>query len=69
MLLLTHKYAGSVRLRCDLCLGGHVVPQVLEFLIVVIIDVVPRHVVRLGVGALALPLVSIGIAFLVLAQR
>ena len=54
-LLLDQEFAGCARLRCDLCLRGHVVPQVLE-LHAVVEDVVPRHLVHLGVDALSLPL-------------
>ena len=39
----------------------HAAPQVLDLLTVVVIDVVPRHLVRLGVGARILPLLGIGV--------
>ena len=70
MLLLARAYGGCVWLRLNLNLGGHVVHQVLEFLATIVLDVVPRHLVHLGVVALTLPLlVGVGVAFLVLAQR
>ena len=69
-LLVAHDFAGCAWLRLDLNLGGHVAPQVLELHVIVVLDVVPRHLVHLGVGALALPLrVGVGVAILVLAER
>ena len=69
-LLVAHELAGCAWLRLDLNLGGHVVPQVLELHVVVVLGVVPRHLVHLGVGALALPLVvGVGVSILVLARR
>ena len=51
-------------------LGGLVAPQVLELHGVVVLGVVPRHLVQLGVDALALPLhVGVVVFFLVLAQK
>lgn len=41
----------------------------LELLAVVVLDVVPEYLVRLGLGALALPIVGVGIVVLVLAPR
>ena len=50
--------------------GGLVTPQVLGLLAIVVPDVVPRHLVHLGVDARALPLhVGIVIVVLVLAQK
>ena len=69
MLLVARTFDRCGRRWRDLCLGGHVAPQVLVLHVVVVEDVEPRHLGRLGVGALALPLVGIGIAFLVLAPR
>lgn len=68
VLLLSHADVDCVRRRRNLCLGGHVAPQVLQFHAIVVIDVVPQHLVCLGVGALALPLGGASVAFLVLAQ-
>ena len=51
-------------------LEGHIAPQVLELHVVVVLDVVPRHLVCFGVVTLALPLlVGVGVVFLVLARR
>ena len=51
-------------------LRGLVAPQVLEHLAIVALDIVPRHLVLLGVDALTLPLhVGVVVAVLVLAQR
>ena len=51
-------------------LGGLVAPQVLELPGVIVLGIVPRHLVQLGVDALALPLhVGVIIVILVLAQR
>ena len=70
VLSLVHALVGLGWLRLDLNLGGLVAPQVLELHGVVVLGVVPRHLVQLGVDALALPLhVGVGIAVLVLAQR
>ena len=50
--------------------GGLVTPQVLGLLAIVVPDVVPRHLVHLGVDALALPLhVGVVVAVLVLMQK
>ena len=52
-------------LRHDLNLEGRIAPQVLELLVVVVLGVVPRHLVYLGVVALApLVLVVVGVASL-----
>ena len=69
VLLLYCAYLGCGWRQLDLTLEGHVAPQVLVLQVVVVEDVEPRHLVRLGVGALALLVVGVGIAFLVLAQR
>ena len=70
VLLHVHEFVGLGWLHLDLILGGLVAPQVLEHLAIVALDVVPRHLVLLGVDALALPLrVGIVVAILVLAQR
>ena len=54
----------------DLILEGHVVPQALALLVVVVEDVEPRRLVVLGVDALALSLhVGVVVAILVLAHR
>ena len=53
----------------DLILEGHVAPQELVLHVVVVEDVEPRHLVRLGVGALALPLGDVDVTFLVLVQQ
>ena len=69
-LLDVHELVGLGWLRLDLILGGLVAPQVLELLAIVALDVVPRHLVLLGVDTLALPLrVGVVVAVLVLAQR
>ena len=68
-LLDAHELAGCAWLRLDLNLEGHVAPQVLELHVVVVLGVVPRHLVHLGVGALApLVLVGVDVAVLVLAR-
>ena len=68
-LLVAHELAGCVWLRLDFNLGGHVAPQVLELRVVVVLGIVHQHLVHLGVGALALPLVvGVDVAVLVLAQ-
>ena len=70
VILHVHELVGLGWLRLDLILGGLVAPQVLEHLIIVALDVVPRHLVLLGEDALALPLrVGIVVDVLVLAQR
>ena len=69
VLLLDCAYLGCGWQQLDLNLKGHVVPQVLELQVVVVEDVEPRHLVRLGVGALALPLGDVDVAFLVLVQE
>ena len=70
VLLHVHELVGLCWLWLDLILGGLVAPQVLELLAIVALDVVPRHLVFLGVYALALPLrVGSVVAVLVLAQR
>ena len=70
VLLHVHELVGLSWLWRDLHLGGLVAPQVLEHLAIVALYVVPRHLVLLGVDALALPLcVGIVVAILVLAQR
>ena len=70
VLLHVHELVGLGWLRLDLNLGGLVAPQVLELHGVVVLDVVPRHLVHLGVDALALPLhVGVVVVVLVLAQR
>ena len=67
---LVHVDGDYVWRRRDLNLEGHVAPQVLELHGVVVLGVVPRHLVHLGVDALALPLhVGVVVAILVLAQR
>ena len=69
VLRLAHEYVSYVCQRHDLCLGGHVEPQVLEFHGIVVVDRELQRLARLGVGMLALPLVGVGVAVLVLAQR
>ena len=70
VLLVAHELAGCAWLWLDLNLGGHVAPQVLDLLVVIVLDIVPRHLVHLGVVALALPLLfGIGVAVLVLARK
>ena len=70
VLLLVLELVGLGWLRLDLNLGGLVAPQVLELHGVVVLCVVPRHLVHLGVNALALPLhVGVVIAVLVLVQK
>ena len=70
VLPLVHALVGLGWLRLDLNLGGLVAPQVLELHGVVVLGVVPRHLVHLGVDALALPLhVGFAIAALMLAQK
>ena len=70
VLLHVHELVSLGWLRLDLNIGGHVAPQVLELHGVVVLGVVPRHIVHLGVDALALPLhVGVGVAILVLAQK
>ena len=68
VLLHVHELVGLGWLRLDLILRGLVAPQVLELLAIVSLYVVPRHLVLLGVDALALPL-HVGVAVLVLAER
>ena len=69
-LLDVHELVGLGWLRLDLNLGGIVVPRVLEHLAIIALDVMPRHLVLLGVVALALALrVGVGVAILMLAQR
>ena len=68
-LLVAHELGGCAWLRLDLNLEGHVAPQVLELHVVVALDVVPRHLVHLGVVALVpLLLVGVDVAVLVLAR-
>ena len=70
VLPLVHGLVGLDRLRLDLNRVELVVPQVLERHGVVVLDVVPRHLVHLGVNALALPLhVVVVVAVLVQVQR
>ena len=70
VLLPVHELVGLGWLRLDLNLGGLVLPQVLELHEVVVLGVVPRHLVHLGVVALALPLhVGVVVAVLVLVQK
>ena len=70
VLLLVLELVGLGWLRLDLNLGGLVAPQVLELHGVVVLGVVRRHLVQLGVDALALPLhVGVVVAVLVKAQR
>ena len=70
MLILVHANGGCVWRWRDLNLEGLVAPQVLEHLAIVALDVVPRHLVLLGVDALALPLhVGIVVAILMLAEK
>ena len=67
-LLVIHELVGCAWLWLDLNRGGLVAPQVLEILSIVVLDVVPQHLVRLGIVALTLPLLDgVVIAFLVLA--
>ena len=57
-----------MQLQRDLCLGGHVAPQVLELHAIVVVDGELRRLARLGVVALVLPLVGVDFAVLVLAR-
>ena len=66
VLPLDCAYLGCGWRQLDLTLEGHVAPQVLVLQVVVVEDVEPRHLVRLGVGALALPRGYVDVAFLVL---
>lgn len=69
-LLLVHNDGGCVWRRRDLSLEGHVAPQLLELHVVVVLGVVPRHLVHLGVDALALPLlIGVVVVVLVLARE
>ena len=68
VLPLVHELVGLGWLQLDLNLGGLVVPQVLELHGVVILVAVPRHLVQLGVDALALPL-RVGLVVLMLVQK
>lgn len=69
-LLGAHGLVGLDWLRLDLNLEGDVVAQVLDLLIVVVLGVMPRHLVHLGVVALApLVLVVVDVAVLVLARK
>ena len=68
VLLLTHEYAGCGRRWRNLSRGGHVGPQVLVLHAIVVVVGAPRHLAPLDVGAPALRLVGVGVAFLVLAQ-
>ena len=70
VLLLVHELISLGWLRLDLNLGGLVVRQVLELHGFIVLCVVLRHLVKLGVDALALPLhVGVVVAILVLAQK
>ena len=70
VLLHVPKLASLGWLQLNLNLRGLVAPQVLEYVAIVALDVVPRHLVLLGVDVLALPLHGgVVIAVLVLAQR
>ena len=70
VLLHVHELVCLSRLRLDLNRIELIVPQVLECLGVVVLDVLPRHLVHFGVDARVLPLhVGVVIAVLVLAQR
>ena len=70
VLLHVHELIGLGWLLLDLILGGVVAPQVLDLHGVVVLGIVLRHLVLVGVYALALPLhVVVVIAVLVLAQR
>ena len=51
-LLVAHARVGCAWLRLDLNIGGLVAPQVLDHLAIVALDVVPRHLVLLGVVVL-----------------
>ena len=51
VLLHVHELVGLGWLRLDLILGGLFAPQLLELLAIVALDVVPRHLVHLGVDA------------------
>ena len=69
VLLVVHELAGCAWRRLNLNLEGLVAPQVLELHEVVVLDVVPRHLVHLGVVAHAPLLVGVGVAVLVLARK
>ena len=70
VLLDVVELVGRDWLRHDLNLEGHVAPKVLELLVVVVLDVVPRRLVHLDVVALVpLVLVVVGVAVLVLVRK
>ena len=70
VLLHVHELVGLGWLRLDLNLGGLVAPQMLEHLAIIALDVVPRHLVLLGVDALALPLhFGVVVVVLMLVQK
>ena len=70
VLLDVVELVGLDRLWHDLIHEGNVAPQVLELHRVVVLGVVLRHLVQLGVDALALPLhVGVVVAVLMLAQK
>ena len=70
VLLDVVELVGLDWLRHDLSHEGHVAPQVLELHLVVVLDVVPRHLVHFGVDTFALPLhVGVVVAVLVLVQK
>ena len=68
VLLDVHEFVSLGWLRLDLILGGLVAPQVLELLAIVVLDVVPRHLVQLGVDMLALTL-HVGVVVAVLERE
>ena len=53
----------------DLILGGHIAPQELALLVVVVEDAEPQRLVLLGVDALVLLLGTLVVAFLELGQK
>ena len=67
VLLLLDVYCGSGWQWHNLYVGEHLVRQVLDLLVVVVLDVVPWHLARLGVAALVL-LVDIDVVVPVPAQ-
>ena len=70
VLLDVVELVGLDWLRHDLSLEEHVVPQVLELHVVVVLDFAPRRLVHLDVVALApLVLVVVGVAVLVLVRK
>ena len=64
VLLDVHELVVLGWLRLDLIREGHVAPQELELHVVVVLDVVPRHLVHLDARSLLLFLLSLALPFL-----